>query len=259
MKIIDSHAHLDMSDFREDRAQVLERAREGGISHIISVGIDLSSSLAALELSREYDFVFSSIGYHPHHADDMGPEEEKALSRMALDPEVVAWGEIGLDFFHRHSSPQKQMEVFKKQIELASDAGLPIIIHDRDAHREVLDILKATGNKEFRGVIHCFSGDYALAMTFIEMGFYLSIPGTVTYKGARQVKDVAAKIPLERMLAETDAPFLTPVPFRGKRNESAFVIHTVREIARLRRVSIEEVAIQTSKNTRKLFNLPVNP
>ena len=259
MKIIDSHAHLDMADFRKDRTQVLERAREEGISHIISVGIDLPSSLAALELALEHDFVFSTIGYHPHHAHDMGPKEEKALSQLALEPKVVAWGEIGLDFFHRHSPPPKQMEAFKKQIELASDAGLPIIIHDRDAHREVLDILKVVGNKKFRGVIHCFSGDYALAMTFIEMGFYLSIPGTVTYKGARQVKNVAAKIPLERMLVETDAPFLTPVPFRGKRNESAFVVHTVREIARLREISVEEVAIRTSKNTIALFNLPVAP
>ena len=259
MKIIDSHAHLDMSDFNKDRAQVLDRACGEDISHIITVGIDLPSSLAALELARENDFVFSTIGYHPHHAKEMGPKEETALSELALEAKVVAWGEIGLDFFHRHSPPEKQVEVFKKQIELAVDAGLPIIIHDRDAHREVLDILKAGSDDKYRGVIHCFSGDHALAMTFIEMGFYLSIPGIVTYKGARQLKDVAAKIPLERMLVETDAPFLAPVPFRGKRNESAFVTHTVREIARLRGISFEEVAKQTSENAIRLFNLPVEP
>lgn len=259
MKIIDSHAHLDMEAFHKDRTQVLTRAREEDISHIVTVGIDLPSSLSALDLAKEHDFVFSTIGYHPHHAKEMGPEEEKALSELALEAKVVAWGEIGLDFFHRHSPPEKQMEVFKRQINLASDAGLPIIIHDRDAHREVLDILKAGSNEKYRGVIHCFSGDHALAATFIDMGFHLSIPGTVTYKGARQVKEVAAKIPLERMLVETDAPFLTPVPFRGKRNESSFVTHTVKEIARLRGISFEEVAKQTSENAIRLFNLPVAP
>lgn len=259
MRIIDSHAHLDMRDFHKDRAQVLSRAREQGISHIITVGIDLRSSLAALDLAGEYDFIFSTVGYHPHHAEEIGAEEEKALSELALESKVVAWGEIGLDFFRRYSPHEKQIEVFKKQIDLAEDAGLPIIIHDRDAHREVIDILKTRSGGQYRGVIHCFSGDYALAMTFIEMGFHLSIPGTVTYRGARQVKEVAAKIPLERMLVETDAPFLTPVPHRGKRNESAFVVQTAREIARLRQVSTEEVALRTSENTIRLFNLPVDP
>ena len=181
------------------------------------------------------------------------------MLRLASKEKVVAWGEIGLDFFHRHSPPEKQIEVFKRQIDLAMDVGLPIVIHDRDAHKEVLDILR-TGNSDiYRGVIHCFSGNYDLAMTFIEMGFHLSIPGTVTYKNARQVKDVAARIPLDRMLVETDAPFLAPVPLRGERNESAFVVHTVKEIARLRGIDAKEVARQTFKNTIGLFKLPVEP
>ena len=259
MKIIDSHAHLDMSNFEKDRGQVLERALRECISQIITVGIDLRSSLSAVDLSEKYDFIFATVGYHPHNADKMGKREEKELLRLGSKAKVVAWGEIGLDFFHRHSPPDKQIEAFKRQIDLAEDVGLPMVIHDRDAHNEVLDILKARDNHSYRGVIHCFSGNYDLAMTFIEMGFHLSIPGTVTFKNAHQVKDVASRIPLDRMLVETDAPFLTPVPHRGERNESAFVAHTVKEIARLRAMDTKEVALQTFQNTIRLFKLPVEP
>lgn len=257
--IIDTHAHLDMHAFDKDRDQVLDRALQEGISHIVTVGVDLSSSLAALEISKQHDFIFSAIGYHPHHAKEMGLKEAEALTELASEANVVAWGEIGLDFFHRHSPQDKQIDVFNKQLDLASEAGLPVVIHDRDAHKETLETLKSKGHHKYRGVIHCFSGDYPLAMAFIEMGFHLSIPGVVTYKNARQMKDVAARIPIERMLVETDAPFLTPLPHRGKRNESSFVIHTVREIARLRGITVDQVALQTSKNAISLFELPIQP
>ena len=257
--IIDTHAHLDMHAFDKDREQVLDRALQEGISHIITVGVDLSSSLAALEISKQHDFVFSAIGYHPHHAKEMGPKEAEALSELASEANVVAWGEIGLDFFHRHSPQDKQIDVFNHQLDLAVDAGLPVVIHDRDAHKETLDILKSKGRHKYRGVIHCFSGDYPLAMAFIDLGFYLSIPGIVTYKNAGQMKDVAARIPIERMLVETDAPFLTPSPHRGKRNESSFVTHTVREIARLRGITVDQMAHQTSENAISLFELPIEP
>lgn len=257
--MIDSHAHLDMKRFDKDRDQVLERATAAGLTHIVTVGIDLKSSLAALNLAKKFDFIFSTIGYHPHNAKEMGPQEEKALCKLATEANVVAWGEIGLDFFHKHSPPATQIDVFKRQIDLAREVDLPIIIHDRDAHDEVLEILKSRGNGRYRGVIHCFSGDYALALTFLDMGFYLSIPGTVTYKNAHQVREVAARTPLDRLFVETDAPFLTPVPHRGDRNEPSFVAHTVREIARLRKTAPEKVARQTAINAAKLFNLPVEP
>ena len=255
--LIDSHAHLDMPDFETDREQVLERAIKGGVSHIISIGIDLSSSLKALELANRYDFIFSSIGYHPHNSDDTHPENLKELSRLVSEPKIVAWGEIGLDFYRRHSPPKKQIAVFEQQLEMANQFDLPVIIHSRDAHREVLEILKRKGNGKQKGVIHCFSGNYDLAMEFIAMGYYISIPGTVTYKKAFQVQEVASGIPLDRMLLETDAPFLSPVPKRGKRNEPAFVTYTAQKIAELRNLDFNEVTYQTGKNTIKLFNLPL--
>ena len=257
--LIDTHAHLDMEDFDKDRDQVLERALQGGISHIISIGIDFSSSLKALQLANKYDFVYSSIGYHPHNSNDLDQQALKELRKLVSEPKIIAWGEIGLDFYRRHSPPQKQMEAFRQQLELAIDFDLPVIIHDRDAHEELLKILKRVRKERPRGVIHCFSGDYDLAMVLIEMGYFISIPGTVTYKNALQVQDVASRIPLEYLLLETDAPFLAPVPKRGKRNEPLFVTYTAQKIAQLRNMDFQEVTHRTSENAKRLFNLPDNP
>jgi len=254
--LIDSHAHLEMKDFERDREQVLERALKGGITHIISIGVDLSSSLKALELANKYDFIFSSIGYHPHMSRDADPQKLKELGRLVSEPKIVAWGEIGLDFYRRYSPPKKQIELFEQQLEMAIQFDIPIIIHDREAHEEVVEILKKKNKGKYKGVIHCFSGNYALAVEFIDMGFYISIPGTVTYKNAFQVHEVASGIPLDRILLETDAPFLTPVPKRGKRNEPAFVSYTAQKIALLRQMDFKEVARRTSENAKRLFNLP---
>ena len=254
--LIDSHAHLDMKDFDKDRKQVIERATQGGVGQIITIGIDLASSLKALELADQYDFIFSTVGYHPHNADEVNLEELKELEGWVSEPNIVAWGEIGLDYYRRYSTPEKQLEVFKLQLEMADQYGLPVIIHDREAHQEVFEILNKKGKKKDQGVIHCFSGDYDLAMAFIEMGYYISIPGTVTYKKALQVQEVAAKIPMEYLLIETDAPFLSPVPVRGKRNEPLYVTHTAQKIAQLRGMDFGEVARQTSENARRLFALP---
>jgi len=254
--LVDSHAHLDMEDFDEDRQATLDRALEGGITHIISIGTDLSSSLKALELANTYDFVFSSVGYHPHHATDMDKQVIRELEGLVSEPKVVAWGEIGLDFYRRYSPPDMQVAAFKRQLEMAYDLDLPVIIHDREAHTELLEILRQMTKGKARGVIHCFSGDYEMAMALIAMGYHISIPGTVTYKKATQVHEVATRIPLERMLVETDAPFLAPVPFRGKRNEPLFVTYTARKIAELRNMDFQEVALQTSENTKRVFGLP---
>jgi TatD DNase family protein len=257
--LIDSHAHLDMKDFDGDRQATLDRALEGGISHIITIGTDLSSSRKALELANIYDFVFSSVGYHPHHAADTDLQVLRELEGLVSEPKVVAWGEIGLDFYRRYSPPDRQVEAFRQQLEMAMDLDLPVIIHDREAHAELIEILGQMTKGGAKGVIHCFSGDYDMAMLLIEMGYHISIPGTVTYKKALQVQEVATRIPLERMLIETDAPFLAPVPHRGKRNEPFFVTYTARKIAELRNMDFQEVAIQTSENAKRVFNLPDKP
>jgi TatD DNase family protein len=248
-----------MKDFDKDRQATLDRALKGGITHIITIGTDLSSSLKALELANIYDFVFSSVGYHPHHATDTDQPVLRELEGLVSEPKVVAWGEIGLDFYRRYSPPDMQVEAFKQQLDLAGDLDLPVIIHDREAHAELLEVLKQKTRGKDKGVIHCFSGDYDMAMVLIEMGYHISIPGTVTYKKALQVHEVATKIPLERLLVETDAPFLAPVPHRGKRNEPLFVTYAAQKIAELRNMDFQELALQTSENAKRVFDLPDNP
>jgi TatD DNase family protein len=251
--LIDSHAHLDMAEFDHDREQVLKRALEGGVTRMISIGVDLESSVKALEIAKSHEFVFSTVGYHPHDAKEFNPNALQEICSLAEDPKVVAWGEIGLDFFKLYSPREKQVAVFEEQLEIAAERELPVIVHDREAHTEVLEALKR--RKGLRGVIHCFSGDYALALEFIRLGFFISIPGTVTYKKATELQEVAAKIPLESLLVETDAPYLSPVPVRGKRNEPLFVTHTAERIAELRSIPLEELAKKTVENTVRLFRL----
>jgi TatD DNase family protein len=256
--LIDSHAHLDMEEFDEDRKEVLARALEAGVSHVISIGTDLASSRKALDLARKNDFISSAVGYHPHNAREVDARLLRELADLAADPNVVAWGEIGLDFYRRHSTPESQIEAFERQLDLAAEIGLPVIIHDRDAHDQLVEILRKRKVRH-GGVIHCFSGDYELARIFIDMGFCISVSGTVTFKKAALTQEVAAKIPLQHLLVETDAPFLTPVPHRGKRNEPAFVKHTAQEIARLRGMDFAELGRVTSENAKILFKLRSTP
>ncbi len=253
--LIDSHAHLDMNDFQRDREEVLDRAFQSGIVHIISVGIDVNSSVAAIDLARTCGSVSAAVGCHPHNAETCNPSDLETLADLASDPEVVAWGEIGLDYFRGYARPDAQIPLFQRQLRRAEDLHLPVVIHDREAHDDVYAILKRMGKGERKGVIHCFSGDLELATAFIDLGYFISIPGTVTYKKAEQVKDVAASIPMDRMLVETDAPFLAPVPRRGKRNEPAYVRFTAMEIARLRSIPFEELGRRTTENARYLFGL----
>jgi TatD DNase family protein len=253
--LIDSHAHLYMEDFDTDRDLVIERARAGGVARIITIGIDLASSIKGIEIANKYDLVYATVGYHPHNAKQANTGELEKLRVLFSEPKVVAWGEIGLDFFRRHSPPDRQVKAFEYQLDMASEQDLPVIIHDRDAHTDLLRILKSR-KRQYQGVIHCFSGNYDLAMALIEMGFYISFPGTVTYKSALDTQDTARRIPLERLLVETDCPYLTPVPFRGKRNEPFYVTHTAEKIAQLRQLDVEHLGQATSANTIRLFNLP---
>jgi TatD DNase family protein len=252
---IDSHAHLEMEEFDGEREIVLKRALEAGLTHIVTVGTDLQSSGKALDLSEKNSFVFATVGFHPHNAKDADSASMNALALLAKNTRVVAWGEIGLDLFWRHSPPQTQLEVFEQQMDMANHLGLPVIVHSREANDEVLRVLKKREGSG-KGVIHCFSGNYDMAMAFIDMGYLISIPGTVTYKNASVTQDVARKAPLERLLVETDAPFLAPIPFRGKRNEPAYVVHTVSKIAELRDMDVQAVARATSENAKRIFHIP---
>lgn len=253
--LIDSHAHLDMEDFDRDRPQVLDRARQGGVTHIITIGIDHASSVKGIELAAGHDFIFAAVGCHPHNAGSAGSEELEAIGRLASEPKVVAWGEMGLDFYRQYAPHDRQIEIFDRQLDMASSLNLPVIVHDREAHETVLEILKKKRRSNLRGVIHCFSGNIDLAMAFIDLGYAISIPGVVTYKNAAQTHEVAARIPMESMIIETDAPFLTPVPMRGKRNEPLFVSYTAKKIAQLRNVDFQEIAHRTTENAVRLFGL----
>lgn len=253
--LIDSHAHLDMKQFDSDRDQVIVRALSADVRHIITVGIDIKSSLNAVKLTTHYPPIFATIGIHPHNADNANNNDLEQIALIAQQDKIIAIGEIGLDFFHNRSARQKQIEVFIQQLAIAISLDLPVVIHDREAHTNTLNILSSFKKSGLKGMIHCFSGDYNLAKTFIDMGYYISIPGTVTFNNASQIQDVARRVPLNRMLLETDAPFLAPTPYRGNRNEPGYVTHTAQKIAKLRDVSFEEISYQTSKNVCQLFNL----
>ncbi|MCK9229668.1 MAG: TatD family hydrolase [Syntrophales bacterium] len=253
--LIDSHAHLELGNFDRDRDDVIKRARAAGLRAIVTVGIDLEDSRKAVALARRYDMVWASVGVHPHDAGNIGPETYDELKILAADDKVIAYGEIGLDFFKNYSPRNTQIARFGEQLDLCRDIGLPVIIHDRDAHGETLAMLEEhRGN--LTGVVHCFSGDYAMARRCLDLGYYISIPGTVTYGKAETLREVVRAVPLNRLMVETDAPFLSPEPKRGKRNEPAFVVYTARKIADLRGESFERVARETTKNAQKLFGIP---
>lgn len=251
--LIDTHAHLDMPEFEPDRQQALERAFAGGLDHVITIGIDVRSSLRAVDLARHHPRISAGVGCHPHHAKECAERDLERLARLAAAGEVVAWGETGLDFYRNLSPPDRQRTLFQRQLELARELHLPVIVHCRKAHQEVLEALRRLGKGERRGVIHCFSGNVDLARAYMELGWFISIPGTVTYKKASKIRRVAREIPLGRLLLETDAPYLAPEPYRGRRNEPAHVIRTAREVARLRGLTLEEIADRTSQNARELF------
>jgi len=251
--LIDSHAHLDTKDFDKDRDEVIIRANKSGINNIITVGVDFKSSLSAIDIAHKYEGVYAAVGFHPHNARIASYEEMKMLiDRVVSDSKIVAWGEIGLDFFKNYSPREDQVKVFKQQLRIADELDIPVIIHDREAHEQVISILKDYKN---RGVIHCFSGDLDIAMRFIELGFYISIPGTVTYKKASKIRRVVSDVPLDYILIETDCPFLTPHQKKGQRNEPLFVKFTAQEIALIKGIDLDEVYKVTTNNAQRLFGI----
>jgi len=255
MLFFDSHAHLDDRKYDLDRHEMLMRAVEKGVGYITNVGYDIPSSRRSVALAEKYPFIYAAVGIHPHDASGAGEAVLADLRELAVHPKVVAIGEMGLDYYRNLSPRNIQQQVFRQQIDLAAETGKPIIVHDRDAHGDVMAILKEEKAAATGGVLHCFSGSPEMATECIKMGFYISIAGPVTFRNARKLYEIAMMVPLERLLVETDAPYLTPEPHRGKRNESAYVVHVGERIAELRGLSTEELAMATTENAKRLFRI----
>ncbi|ABA88938.1 magnesium-dependent deoxyribonuclease, TatD family, and radical SAM domain iron-sulfur oxidoreductase [Syntrophotalea carbinolica DSM 2380] len=254
--LIDTHAHLDSRQYDQDRQDVIQRALQSGITHMITIGCDLASSRASVELARQHANVYAAVGIHPHDAAELNESALENLKNLAdRNPKVVAIGEIGLDYYRDRCPRDIQVEAFRQQIRLARSLGRPIIVHDRDAHQDVLDIMREEKAAEVGGVLHCFSGDLAMAHECMDMGFYLSFPGTITYPKNQALRDVLQAVPTDRLLIETDCPYLAPQALRGKRNEPALLRHTAEEMARIKGLTVEDIARVTNLNVYQLFGI----
>ncbi|MFC4323948.1 TatD family hydrolase [Litchfieldia salsa] len=253
--LIDTHAHLNALQYKEDLDEVIERALAEGVSTIVVVGFDRETITRAMELVDQYDFIYATIGWHPVDAIDMKEEDLIWIETLSKHPKVVGIGEMGLDYYWDKSPKEIQKEVFRKQIALAKRVKLPIIIHNRDATADIVEILKEEHAEEVGGIMHCFTGSYEIAKQCMDMNFYISFGGPVTFKNAKQPKEVAVQIPLDRLLIETDCPYLTPHPFRGKRNEPSYVKYVAEQIAELKEVEFEEIAQKTSDNAKRIFGI----
>lgn len=253
--LFDTHVHLNADQFSEDVTEVIERARAAGVSNMVVVGFNKETIEKAIKLVEQYDFLYASVGWHPVDAILMRKEDFEWLEKVAGHPKVVALGEMGLDY-HWDTSPRDvQKEVFRKQIRLARKLRLPIIVHNREATEDVVQILKEEKAEEVGGIMHCFSGSPEIAKACIQLNFYISLGGPVTFKNAKKPKRVAEEVPLDRLLIETDCPYLAPHPYRGKRNEPAYVQLVAKQIAEIKGISYEEVAEATTANAKKLFGI----
>lgn len=257
LPLIDTHAHLDFSKFEADFEDVLARARAAGLEHIVTIGAGrgVDSMDRALEIARAHDWISATVGVHPHDAKLAGADVLAKVRRLADAPEVVGIGETGLDYFYERSPIPDQKAAFRAFVAIAVEANKPLVVHSRDAEADTISILESEGAGRCGGIIHCFSGTAWLAERALALGFYLSFSGIVTFPNAASVHEVARTAPLDRILVETDAPYLAPVPNRGKRNEPAFVNHTLRRIAQLRGAEPRTLAEATTANARRLFQL----
>ncbi|HOV79115.1 MAG TPA: TatD family hydrolase [Bacillota bacterium] len=253
--LFDTHAHLDGKEYDGDRDEVIKRAGEAGVRLIVNVGFNLESSQKSIKLAEKHDIIYAAVGIHPHDAIEAGHDYLGKLERMAAHPKVVAVGETGLDYYRDLSPRQVQRRVFREQLLLARKLKKPVIVHDREAHGDIMKILRECPPGPSGGVMHCYSGSWEMAKEFMKMGFYISIAGPVTYPKAPKLKDVASKVPLDRLLLETDAPYLTPAPHRGRRNEPAYVFFTAEEVARLKDMDPEVLARTCAENGRRLFGI----
>jgi len=254
--LIDTHAHLDDARFDGDRDAMIARAREAGVEHFVTIGCDLSTSRAAVELADRYPFVYATVGVHPHEAKQIGDSWYDDLRRLAQHKKVVAYGEIGLDYHYNHSPPKLQRERFREQITLARELRLPIVVHTREAQDDTIAILKEENAADVGGVFHCFSGDARLAKNALDLGFLLSFSGVITFQNATMLRDIVKTVPMDRILVETDSPYLTPAPHRGKRNEPAHVRLVAEKIAAIQGMTADQIAELTSQNARRVFKIP---
>jgi TatD DNase family protein len=259
---IDSHAHLEGHKFDSDRAEMLQRAQDAGLQRILAIGSGTGPGTydCALKIARQHDWILASTGLHPHEASVATEKDYEEMSRVAEDEKVIAWGEIGLDYFYDHSPRDVQKEVFRRQMELARNAKLPIIIHCRPSNNsenawdDTIEMLRAHwAPSGLPGILHCFTGEWKHAQVALDMGFYISFAGNVSFPKAENIRNAAKQAPIDRMLIETDSPYLAPVPHRGKRNEPSFVVNTAEAIAQLRGTTKEEIGQRTAENFYRLF------
>lgn len=250
--IFDTHAHYDDEAFDDDRESLVLSLKDRGVVGIVSCGCDIASTVANQNLSHSFDDFYFAAGFHPENLEDFSVEDLEKLEPFFADEKCVAVGEIGLDYHWMNSTKEKQRELFVAQIELAKAKGLPVIVHDREAHGDTLDILKATKPS---GVLHCFSGSVEMAREVIKLGMFLGFNGVATFKNARKIPEVVREIPLDRIVLETDCPYLAPEPYRGKRNDSSFIPFIAQRIGEILGISAQEVLDVTNKNARALYNL----
>ena len=249
----DSHAHFDDKRFDCDRDEILLSMARNGISNIVNIGADIESSKSTVKLAEKYDFIYAAVGVHPHDVKDMNEGMLSGIAELSRNKKVVAIGEIGLDYYYDNSPRDTQKYWFEKQMELAYELKLPVVIHSRDATEDTIKI--CSENKIHGGIIHCFSGSVESAKIFLDLGYHISFAGPVTFKNARNLPEVAKIVPEDRLLIETDCPYMAPEPHRGERNSSIFVRHVAEKLAEIRGVSVEHIANITSDNARKLFNI----
>jgi len=256
---IDSHAHIEGTEFEADREAVIQRALAAGVEMIVCVGdgeVAADSHAAAFRIADEYPFIYTTVGVHPHEARLLDDVLYAQLMELSRHPKVIAWGEIGLDYHYDNSPRDAQREAFRRQLRMARGRGLPVSIHTREAEADTLAILdEEWTDSDLGGVIHCFTGTRAFAEAAVERGFLISFSGVVTFKKAEDLRETARRLPMDKILIETDAPFLSPVPYRGRRNEPAYVVETARALAELRRTTAEEIGRETSENFTRLFKL----
>lgn len=253
--LIDTHAHIDFENYQADFEAMLERARENDVEKIIIPAVEPTTFGRIVEITEKYDNIYGAVGVHPSDAKTYTDELYPRMLEIAMHKKIVAIGEVGLDYYWDKTFNELQKEVFEKQIGLAKEVNKPVIVHDREAHFDCLEILKKTNAKEVGVIMHCFSGSPEFALQCVKEGFYIALGGVITFKNAKKMKEVAKIVPLERLLLETDSPFLTPVPYRGKENQPAYVKFVAEEIALLRDISYEELAVATTQNALKIFKL----
>ncbi|MDO6851373.1 TatD family hydrolase [Priestia megaterium] len=253
--LFDTHVHLNAEQYEDDLQEVINRALEKGVQNMVVVGFDEPTIKKAIQIAETYDFIYASVGWHPVDAVDMTDEHLAWIEELAQHPKVVALGEMGLDYHWDKSPKEVQKDVFRRQIRLARKVNLPIIIHNRDATEDVVTILKEEHVEEVGGIMHCFTGSIEVAKQCMDMNMYISFGGPVTFKNAKKPKEVATELPLDRLLIETDCPYLTPHPFRGKRNEPGYVSYVAEQVAELKGITYEELADITTANAKKLFGI----